>query len=224
MALSFSCSNTKKGHRQYFNLIRLSSFSSDLIALFADTFFNYSTIPFVYNYLSLIVTLLVVVSIFSPRLKIDHKPLLALTVVLVPHSSNEIFMNITNIQWFLSILLIIVLMKEKPNYDYGNINIQRASDFIIIILCGLTGPFIILLTPFFAWKWLKDKDLYNFSVMSTAIGISFIQLSFLLLMSKQPQDNSLVLDFDVYSAILDIRFLALYFSGKLPHIRSAITS
>lgn len=186
-----------------------------LIASFADTFFNYSAIPFVYNYLSLIVTLIVVASIFSPRLKIDHKPLLALTVVLVPHSSNELFMNITNIQWFLSILLIIVLMKENPNSDYGSINIQRASDFMVIILCGLTGPFIILLTPFFAWKWLKDQDLYHFSVMSTAIAISLIQLSFLLFIPKQPQANSLALDFDAYSAIVGYKVFGSLFFRKI---------
>lgn len=185
-----------------------------LIALFADAFFNYSAIPFVYNSLSLILTLSSVASIFSPRLKVDYKPLLALTLVLAPQSSDEIFMNITNIQWFLSILLIIVLMKEKPNCKYGNVNIQIALDFVIIILCGLTGPFIILLTPFFAWKWIKDKDLYNFGVMSTAIAISCIQLLFLLVISQQSQDN-FVLDFDVYSAIVGYQIFGSLFCTKI---------
>ncbi len=186
-----------------------------LIALFADSFFPYSAIPAVYNFTSLVITLFVIASIFSPRFKISYKPLLALAIVLVPHYTNEVFLNVTNIQWILFISLIIVLMKEKPDYKYGNINVQFALDVMIIIICGLTGPFIIFLLPFFVYKWFKNKDWYNFSITSVTIVISFIQLSFILFTPEPLQDNNLVLSPNLYSAIVGYKVFGILFLGKM---------
>ena len=76
-----------------------------VIALFAERFFPYSLIPTVYNYSSLLITLLVVLSVFSARFKLNNKSLAALAIVLVPHYKNEIFLNITNfvIRFFLTV-------------------------------------------------------------------------------------------------------------------------
>jgi hypothetical protein len=185
-----------------------------LIALLADTFFPYSEIPFIYNLSSLILTLLVVASVFSPRFKVAYKPLFALTIVLVPHYTNEVFLNITNIQWILAISLIIILMKEKPSRQHGSINLQLAIDFIIIIFCGLTGPFIVFLTPCFIWRWIRDKNSYTCRVMSAVIFFACIQLTLILFLSESTEYNDVNLTLSAFSTILGYRVFGILFFGK----------
>ncbi len=144
----------------------------------------------------------------------NYKPLLALAIVLAPHCINEVFLSVTNIQWILPILPIIILMKERPDCKYGNVNIQMTLDFLIVIICGLTGPFMIFLTPFFAYKWFKNKDLYNFGIMSAVIITSCIQLSLILFTPHAVQNNHLVFSMNDYCAIVGHKVFGGLFLGK----------
>jgi len=149
-----------------------------LTAWFADVLLPYSALPFAYNYTSLLLTLLVVASVYSPRFQADYKPLLALALVVVPHNT-EVFLNITNIQWIFFFLLFIVLMKVNPSRDYGAISSQYLLDLLIVVVCGLTGPFLVFLAPFFTWKWLKDRNRYNACILAAVMVVALVQLGFL---------------------------------------------
>lgn len=151
-----------------------------LIALFTDLLFPYSMVPTVYNFSSLLITLLVVASVFSPRLSIKNKLLFAITPVLIPHFNNEVFLNISNLQWITALLLVITLIKKEPDLKYGNKYLQITFDVSILILCGLTGPFLLLLFPLFIWKWFRNKIPYNFYNLIIITLISLPQLSFIL--------------------------------------------
>lgn len=151
-----------------------------LIALFSDSFFPYSAAPYVYNYSSLFLTLLVIANIFSSRLIMNNKFLLVLSVVLVPHYRNQVFLNITNLQWILAILIIVTLLKEQPHPKYGNVHVQRIVDFTVIICCGLTGPFIIFLLPFFVWKCFRARNYHSYSIVMAVIAVASIQLLFII--------------------------------------------
>jgi hypothetical protein len=151
-----------------------------LIAFFADLFFPYSFAPYVYNYSSLLITLLVIASIYSRRFTIGNKNLLSLTIVLIPHYTSEVFLNITNLQWILAILIIITLLKEPPHPKYGNVYLQIVSDLTVIICCGLTGPFIIFLTPFFMWKYFNNKSRYSFIIVLVVIAVASMQTLFII--------------------------------------------
>jgi hypothetical protein len=184
-----------------------------LVALFADTFFPYSAIPFVYNYSSLALTLGVAASVFSPRLRVGYKPLIALTIVLIPHYLDEVFLNITNIQWILAIALMLLVLKEKPNPEYGKVKLQIASDLLTVILCGLTGPFSILLMPFFIWKWLQHRTFYTSSLVLTAAAVALIQLSFVVL-TGEPQEVGVSSQISAYSNVLGYRIFSFLFLGQ----------
>jgi hypothetical protein len=184
-----------------------------LIALIADLFFPYSAIPAFYNYSSLLLTLCVLLSIFSPRFKVKHKPLIALTIVLIPHYTNEVFLTITNLQWILALMLIVVLLKEKPDHRYGNIIVQYAFDLATIIICGLTGPFLIFLAPFYVWKWVTDKNRYNSVILIAVVAVSSIQLGFIASASTPPQDT--VINLKAYSAVIGHRLFGNLFLGYI---------
>ncbi len=151
-----------------------------LIAFFTNMFFPFSVAPIVYVYSSLVLTLLVIANVFSPRFKADYKPLLALSIVMVPHFTNEIFMNLSNTQWILSILLFITLLKENPGREYGNLWLQACMDLVILLLCGLTGPFCILLLPLAFWKYKKDRSSFKAGVFMVMLLTSCIQIFYIL--------------------------------------------
>ena len=99
--------------------------------------------------------MLVIANIYSPRIQNDIKWLLALTIVMVPQFGYEVGMYNVNLQWILCILLVTNYLKEPPSEKFGNVAFQVASEVILIVLVGLTGPFMIFLTPFYLLRFLK---------------------------------------------------------------------
>jgi hypothetical protein len=78
---------------------------------------------------------------------------MAVIFVCLPNSA-EWHANATNAQWVLALLAAMVLLAELPEGWPG-----RISDLIVLSLCGLTGPFAILLTPvaFAMARWRKGR-------------------------------------------------------------------
>jgi hypothetical protein len=169
-----------------------------LIALVADAFFPYSTAPAVYNYLSLLVMLVVIFNVYSPRFIMDNKLLLSLSIVLLPHFGNEVFMNATNVNWILAILLLVVLFKEAPDMRFGNVGWQVVSDAVAMVCCGFSGPFIVFLTPFFVWRFFIRKSRYNSCLAAIAVLIAATQALFIsrenLLIARASQTGAPFVD------------------------------
>ena len=151
-----------------------------LIALITDAFFPYSAAPMIYNYLSLLVVFIVILNIYSARLIMDNKALLALSIVLVPHFSNEVFMNATNTNWILAILLLVVLLKETPDKRFGKVAWQIIADLVAMVCCGVSGPAIVFLAPFFIWRFFIRKSRYDLCLAVMAGLMAAIQAYFIL--------------------------------------------
>lgn len=147
-----------------------------VIAWLTDLFSRYTFVPYVYNYTTFFIVLAVTASVFSPRLSVPNKPSLALSIVLVPHYSGEVFLNITNVHWFLCVALIVVLLKDTPDSKYGNRHVQMMVDSLIVIFCGLTGPFIVFLLPLFLLKLLKIKGSYRNILLTAVVITAYIQI------------------------------------------------
>lgn len=146
------------------------------IVAYLSAFFGVCAAPKIYNYFSIITTVFVAYKLMSCRLKIPYKYLIALSIVLVPHS-GEVFSNLTNLQWIVSILLIILIIQEPPDHPW-----QIISDFAILILIGLTGPFIVIFFPLIICKlWFNEKiSSYNILFLLVSLVLAFIQISFII--------------------------------------------
>ena len=125
--------------------------------------------PAFYNAVAFAVWLAVLARIFSPRLALPHKPWLAVGVLLAVQTP-EIFLNVTNAQWVGALLLLQQSLVARPTNAR-----ERMSDLALLLLLGLTGPFIIPLLPLFAWRWWRDRHGDNLAVLLLAAACAAVQ-------------------------------------------------
>lgn len=101
--------------------------------------------PLVMNALALLVQGLPVWFLLSARSSfwgpLRLRAIVAVVYLILPNSM-EWHANTTNTQWVLALLALMVLLAEVPRSWRG-----RSIDLLILLLCGLTGPFCILLAP-----------------------------------------------------------------------------
>jgi hypothetical protein len=107
--------------------------------------------PTVFLAVSLLLTLGVAAACFSPRVDLPCRPLLALSLVLVPHT-GEVFANLTNLQWILALGFLLLLLAEDARTPW-----QQCVDLGSVILLGLTGPFVVLWLPLFWWRFRRRR-------------------------------------------------------------------
>lgn len=66
--------------------------------------------------------------------------LLALTYLLIPNSA-EVNANLTNAQWHLGLLAFMVVIADDGGWWW------RGFDLAVVVLSGLTGPFVLVVAP-----------------------------------------------------------------------------
>lgn len=119
---------------------------------------------------SLLATLGIIALIFSERLDLSGKPMLALAVVLVPHS-GEIFLTPTNVQWLGALAIFLTVLKADP---------LKASDWIVdgvvILALGLSGFFIVLLLPFFILRAMCRRSWKSGVILAMASMAGALQV------------------------------------------------
>jgi hypothetical protein len=133
---------------------RLAGYMSSaqyLVGVLAS-YFSPSIAPALFNYAAVLLTLLVVWLVTSPRLKMPLKPLLAIAVVIVRMGAEELG-TACNIQWILPIGAFAMLFMRASESK-----LVLAGESIYIGLMAASGPFCIFLAPCFAWQTLVAKN------------------------------------------------------------------
>jgi hypothetical protein len=82
--------------------------------------------------------------LFSRRVGLPRPVLLALVIVLIPHT-GEVFDNLTNLQWMVALGLIVLLVAGDPSSPA-----QCSVDLAFALVASLSGVFSVLLAPLFA--------------------------------------------------------------------------
>jgi len=122
---------------------------------------------------SALATLYVASRALSSRQAFSPRPLLALSVVLVP-DAFEVLLNVVNLQWLVAAGLILLLLSRDPETAAGTIH-----DLIAALIMGVTGPFSIMLAPFFFIRALVRKSsasriLAGLVALTAAVQTTFI--------------------------------------------------
>ena len=175
-----------------------------LVAYLAS-FFPIAIAPAIYAYTTLAITLGIGAKLFSTRLELPYKPLLVVAIALVP-TGGEVILNLTNIHWYTALLLVALVLQKPPPTRW-----QTASDFTLLVLAGLTGPFIIAFAPLFLLRWIKRWDNYSSLLAGAALLLAGVQ-GYSILQAGGPSTVSF--DWLAWMAVLGRRYAGTLFLGN----------
>ncbi len=137
--------------------------------------------PLIYNVSALAIRAGLVAFFLSRRFSsvpLLYRIAISTFVVLMP-DLEEIHANVTNDQWYLSLYLLLVVLAP-----HGRSLFSKIHDIVSIIICGLSGPFIIFMMPVVvikAYLDFKRGDHLNKLIISSLIIVCLIQGGSLLM-------------------------------------------
>ena len=160
--------------------------------------------PLVFNVISITITVLPVVFFLSSRFsklipKISHRVFLSLAYLCLPGAS-EVHANLTNAHWHLAILMVLVIIAPASRKVFW-----RIFDGAVLLLAGLSGPFVFFTLPLFAvyvyYRPSREKFAL-FGVLALTFCIQLYSLLFILApgapRSSAPLGASLVNFFTIF--------------------------
>lgn len=156
--------------------------------------------PFASNFIGLTIRSLPVCFLFTPRMGWagpKEKIVISVYYLLMP-GIWEVHPNITNAHWYLSLYLCMVIAANLPNKP-----LAKAHDMTVLIIAGLSGPFIVFIAPFYGLKYL------------TGNGYSFIKATKDFLMKSTTYRKIFNLLF-VAICLIQIFSIFLFASGRSP--------
>ena len=131
--------------------------------------------PAVYSYGSLLVLISIIFYVQRSRIPVVHKNLLALAIVCVPVGAF-IFMHLTNLHSFTAVLLLVILLQERPASRRGAL-----LDTALVLLAGLSGPFCIMFLPLLPLRWrMHGRSRYEVALACLFIATAAVQCALLL--------------------------------------------
>ena len=103
---------------------------------------------------------------------------------LIMPNALETLGNITNIQWNLSIYLLMAIIADPPESIT-----EKLHDWIVLILAGLSGPFVIFAAPLMILGNASRGKSPAFKIAAVVLGI--VQFCTVMFTSREFQHNSL---------------------------------
>jgi hypothetical protein len=131
--------------------------------------------PLIFNLIALAVQVLPAAFLVSPRFSrvipdFRIRILLAFLYIGLPNS-YELHINITNAMTHLGLLAVLVVLAE-PSKRVG----WRVFDVAALALSGMSGPFVIALSPVAFLRWIKARtDGWRFVVFLVVLACAAIQ-------------------------------------------------
>lgn len=127
--------------------------------------------PALYAWCSLGILVLLSLLATNSRVELPLRPCFALAPLLVP-IGGFVYMHLTNIQWFLGIGQLWMLLRRPPER-----RLDGALDGALLILMGLTGPFCIVTLALWPLRlWRHRPSPYEWSCLAALAGCALIQL------------------------------------------------
>jgi hypothetical protein len=159
-----------EGWRSLLKPYRGSLYLAQRLVSLAGNWVPVRYVPHFYNLAALLATLGVVTFVLCSRTSFRSKALLGIAVVAAPHV-GEVFMNLTNVGWILALAMVIFIVSE----DAKTIRRALIEAVALTVLC-LTGPFILMLAPFFVLRAVLKRSPYSWMMGAIAIVCSVIAL------------------------------------------------
>jgi hypothetical protein len=129
--------------------------------------------PLVMNLIGLVLQIAPAVFLLSRRASnwapLRIRTLMAAAYVALPNTS-ELNVSITEAQWHLGLLACLVVLSRSPKSRIG-----IAFDVTVLALCGLTGPFCIVLCPAAFTVWWIERTRWRVAVAALLWSTACLQ-------------------------------------------------
>jgi lipoprotein signal peptidase len=121
--------------------------------------------PVFFLLVALAIQVVTALFIISPRMSgiiadLRARILLAFIYLALPHSW-EVFANLTNSQWHIALLAMLILV-AKPGSGW----VSLSFDYVIFAILALTGPFCLLLLPIGAVQLFRRRDAHTVTLLA----------------------------------------------------------
>jgi hypothetical protein len=112
--------------------------------------------PLIFALIAFVVQLAPVVLLLSRRGEVlvpslPARLLIVLYYIGVPNSF-EVYVNLTNAMWHLALVAFLLVVLPKPQTMAGT-----AVDVILLVLAGLSGPFVLFIAPISWWHAVEHR-------------------------------------------------------------------
>jgi hypothetical protein len=107
----------------------------------------------------------------SPRVGLPLAPFAALAVLLVP-TMDELLPSIANVHWFGAVILVLVAASQVPSSRW-----QAIGDAGLVVLFGLSGPFIVALSPVIVWRAVRTRSRAAWATAALAVVAACLQIA-----------------------------------------------
>lgn len=129
--------------------------------------------PLIMNVCGIIIQALPASFLLSQRCSMwasaQTRVLLAVTYIVLPNS-REVHVVLTNAQFHLALLALLVTLARPPQKWPW-----KLFDIVVLILCGLTGPFCIVLLVITAMFWLIRRQQWSLWVAGILLPSVLVQ-------------------------------------------------
>ena len=165
-------------------------------------------VPGFYAWTTLAVTGLVAWWLQSPRLNIPGGAFAALALAVVPHT-GEVYLTVCNLQWITALGLFALVLAADANTPA-----TRCGELALLIVTGLSGPFILLAFPLFAWRAWSRRSRWGFVLLATAVACAAAHAPSLLTRTASTVTEPWAPLH--HAAIIGRRVIATVFVGQTP--------
>lgn len=117
--------------------------------------FSLASAPLVMNIIAISIRCALLLFIMSSRvscLSIVNRAIISAFILFMPHL-DEVHANITNTHWYLSTYLFFILISDR-----AETNLWKAHDIFVMVISGLSGPFIVFLAPVLALRMISESN------------------------------------------------------------------
>ncbi len=147
-----------------------------------------SLAPLVLNLLAMAVQALPVNLLLSNRSSawgvVRFRALFAGIYLALPNC-KELSYGITESQWLLALCAFLLLAASKPQSPAG-----RVFDLLVVLLCGLTGPFCITLFPIALYLAWRERNHWRWAIAGALAALCLIQAWALLIVDPAGRSSA----------------------------------
>jgi hypothetical protein len=165
-------------------------------------------VPGFYAWSAVAVTGLTAWWLQSPRLALPGGALAALVLATVPHT-GEVYLNTCNLQWITALGLFALVLAADATTPA-----LRTAEIALLLVTGLTGPFIILALPLFAWRVWVRRSRWSGFLLAAAVACAAAHVPSLL--NRTAETDAAAWAPFHHAAVVGRRVVVTVFAGQMP--------